>query len=388
MASIRIDISNVNSTLRSMKTAHSDFNNTKSSFSKSASRIDYTIRQKEASNDLTIDSSINTINNKLNSIDNRLKDIERVVEFAITKYTDTENKVTNLLVKEYLDNKKIKDFNLNGGKEKGGVIENIWNKVSSIFDIIDTLSSKVTDFIEATTATFNAMIQCIIPYAKELKLDFKNGTYRVLGKAEFVKDLGLARWYKPSTVASKPNVDKIFKNIQAYDKISKLSSKLSGIMDNAGKWMVGIGAVFVGVNEFFFENKGKPVGEKVTDTTIEIGIQIGKVAASTAIGTSVGTWAGGILGTFLGGPLGTAAGAAVGAALGTGIGIGVTWLTDKVIDKVLDVDLNNDGKGFKDTVKDLIGNAANNVSEFIGNIEKNIMGNGIAKSSNQTLVYA
>lgn len=388
MASIRIDIGNVQSTLRNIQSTHKSLTSTKEKFSVSANKIDYTIRQQRSSTGASIGVSINAINNKLNHIDNKLKNIERVIDFATAKYTETENKVVNSLVKEYLDNKSNKSFLLNGNKGESGLITKVWDKAASIFDIIDTLSSKVSDIIQSSTATFNAMVQCIIPYAKELKIDFKNGTYRVLGKTEFVRDLGLARWYKPSTVASKPNVDKIFKNIQAYDKISKLSSKLSGFMDNAGKWIGGVGAVFVGVNEFFLENKGKPVGEKVTDTTIEVGLQIGKVAASTAVGTSVGTWAGGILGTFLGGPLGTAVGAAVGAALGTGISIGLTYLTDKVIDKVLDMDLNNDGKGFKDTVKDYIGNAANNVSEFVGNIGRNITGNGIAKSSNYTLISA
>lgn len=379
MAAIRIDISNVKSTLSNMKEMRININNTKNQFQSNAKGIDDKIKKKVIRNNVSIVSSINSINSKLDSIDTMIKDIENTIRFATDKYDEAEDRINKKLVKEYLNNISANNNHFNTNKDGNDFISKSINKAMSVVDFLDDWSSKITDFISASTAVFNALVTAIIPYAKNLKIKFQNGTYRVLGNIDTVRELGLARWYKSSTVQSKPNVDKIFKNIQSYEKIDNLSNKSLKYMDEFGDKLNILGGVLVGVNEFFVENKGKQIGERITDTTIEVGVFAFKAAAGAAIGNSIGTWVGGIAGSLLGGPAGTVLGVAIGSAIGTGVGIAATWVVDKIIDEAINVDLNKDGKGAKDTIKDFIGNAANNASEFLFDTGRQISGNGVSR---------
>lgn len=236
MAIIKIDINNVESTLKGMRLTQKTVTTTKENFLASANKIDYEIRKQVGHSGYSIGTSISTINNKLNSIDNKLKNIEKVISFATTKYTQTENKVIkNLSLCEIkvgeLTNQKIKGEDPHG--DNGIKINDI--KDSGVN--INETDVEERDILNKITAFFEDA-------SKEFANDVKDETGDIISNIYTDGIEGFVEWARGENFQTllnpNPNADRVLIDpefINNIDNIGKFSKKF---FDNFGFVTLGL----------------------------------------------------------------------------------------------------------------------------------------------------
>lgn len=346
MTMIKIDISNVESTLKSMKLTQKTVTTTKENFLSSANKIDYEIRKQVGSSGASIGTSISTINNKLNSIDNKLKNIEKVISFATTKYTQTENKVIKnsslfeVKVSE-LTNPEVKGENPHRGNGR---------KINYIKDNganINETDVEERGILNKITAFFEDVFKGFANDAKDEAIDITSDIYTG-GIEEFVE------WAKGENFQTlldpNPNSDRVLIDSEFINKIDNIGKFSEEFFGNLGFFSLGLDYGGLIIEALESEQGFWKTASEIVVETIPFVLKFTGAAILGLCGVTFG----------LSGIAAIAATAVSAFAL--------TWVSDKVVDFIFNDDvkdyLKNDFEqtvtGAIDLVKDgtqLIGNA-------------------------------
>lgn len=323
MAGIKINISKVESTLKDMKTTHRNLTNTRDKFSLSVNKIDYTIRQQRSSTGASIGSSISSINNKLNSIDNRLRNIERVIGFATSKYTETENKIIKDSRLFEISIGELTNPNLKGEKPQGDNSGKI-NDVKDNDVNINKTDVEENGPLSAITAFFKDMFKDFTNDLKDDAVDVTSNMYND-GIDEFVE------WARSENFKNlldpNPNGDKVLIDSGFINDIDGLGKCTSEFFKNFGFFTIGLDYGGLIVEELKKGNNGFKTFTEILVETIPFVLKFTGAA---------------ILG-FCGVTFGLTGIAAIAATAVSAFAL--TWVSDKVVDWV-----------FNDNVKDYLKN--------------------------------
>lgn len=322
MAVIKIDISEINSTLQDMKSEHSKFNTTKSDFQSTCNNINYNIKQKRAANGATIGHSISIINSKLNNIDNKLKSIERTIEFATVKYAETESKVMRNLKLSGISDIKDNEININKPKVEK---ESFKEKISSIFNGIDEFFGGFDEYLIGLAI---GGIEGLKEFVDEVRDN--NDFFERLKSNGFDID------------------DNLFVDKNLVDGVS---GTLSGILDFAEKigW-VGLAVDYIStISETIF-SKGEGMG--FIDKLSGVVVDSIEFVIDFAVGAFVGIVAGSAIAAAI------AAAPAIGATIGT-VGVGVlvaagTGIVGVGVSKLISGAFNYDFKDQRPSLSDYL----------------------------------